>query len=87
MSEGIERRSVHPTTDRMWRNTEYDLTKVPLEAARIFYRTRLEVSASDPAVEPWRAMLEVFLGWIADKELRRLKRGTATPVWKEEISP
>ena len=76
MSEGIERRSVHPTTDRTWRNTEYDLTKVPLEAARIFYRTRLEVSASDPAVEPWRAMLEVFLSWIADKELRRLKRGS-----------
>lgn len=76
MSESTERKPVHPTTDRTWRNTEYDLTKVPLEAARIFYRTRLEVSSSDSATEPWQAMLEVFLGWIATKELRRLQRGS-----------
>ena len=74
MSECIERKSVHPTTDRTWRNTDYDLTKVPLEAAHIFYRTRLEVRAGSPAIEPWQAMLEVFLGWIATKEMRRLRR-------------
>ena len=76
MSEITGRKSVHPTTDRTWRNTEYDLTKVPLEAARVFYRTRLEVSPSDPATEPWQAMLEVFLGWISTKEIRRLQRGS-----------
>ncbi len=76
MSESVERKPVHPTTDRTWRNTNYDLTKMPLEAARMFYRTRLEVVASDPAVEPWQAMLEVFLGWIVTKELRRMKRGS-----------
>ena len=72
MNESIDRKPVHPTTDRTWRNTEYDLTKVPLEAARSFYRTRFEVLASDATVEPWRAMLEVFLGWAATKELRKL---------------
>ena len=76
MSESIERKSVHPSTDRTWRNIDYDLTKVPLEAARIFYRTRLEVRSSDPSTEPWQEMLEVFLSWIASKEMRRLQRGS-----------
>lgn len=49
MTESLEHKPVHPTTDKTWRNATYDLSKVPLEAARVFYRTRLEVVPGTPS--------------------------------------
>lgn len=77
MTESLEHKPVHPTTDKTWRNATYDLSKVPLEAARVFYRTRLEVASDAPSAEPWQTVVQVLLKWATGKERRRQRDGLA----------
>ena len=75
MTESIDHKPVHPTTDKTWRNATYDLSKVPLEAARVFYRTRLEVAQDNPSATPWQTVVQVLLKWAEGKERRRQRAG------------
>ena len=73
-----ETTSLHPRMDKTWRNTAYDLTKIPSEASHVFYRARLEVTPKKGDVEPVGTVLELLRNWLASKEEWRGRNGSVS---------
>lgn len=67
------------SSDVMWLQTSYDLDKLPLDAAKMTYRTRLEFESNQDA-DVYVQVLGVLRGWLEGEELKHIGDDTSSEV-------